>query len=82
MDDEGNVKKVNISCQHLQFCQRESDSTCIPYILHWYTVRLIQEWLHDNGIKTLNVAGPRVSGDPAIYDAVVKVLELVFKNRK
>jgi hypothetical protein len=47
-----------------------------------YTVRLIQEWLHDNGIKTLNVAGPRASGDPAIYGAVVKVLELVFKDRK
>ena len=47
-----------------------------------YTVRLIQEWLHDNGIKTLNVAGPRASGDPAIYGAVVKALELVFKDRK
>ena len=47
-----------------------------------YTVRLIQQWLHDSGINTLNVAGPRASGDPEIYDGVVKVLEMVFKERK
>jgi hypothetical protein len=47
-----------------------------------YKVRLIQEWLHDNGIKDLNVAGPRASDDPEIYDAVVKVLEKVLKKKK
>ena len=29
-EKDGN--KVNIACQHLQFCQAISDSTCTPYI--------------------------------------------------
>ena len=47
-----------------------------------YTARLIQEWLHDSGIKTLNVAGHQASVDPEIYNAVVGVLEKVLKKRK
>ena len=34
------------------------------------------------GSRILNVAGPRASDDPEIYDAVVKVLEKVLKKRK
>jgi hypothetical protein len=35
----------------------------------------ISNWMRDNEIKTLNVAGPRASKDSDIYDAVFKLLE-------
>ena len=47
-----------------------------------YSANMIKMWLADSGIKILNVAGSRASGDPEIYDGVVKVLEKVFKDRK
>lgn len=30
-------------------------------------------WLDSNGVRVLNVAGPRASGDPAIYGAVKRL---------
>jgi len=33
------------------------------------------EWIDQNEIKTLNVAGPRASKDPKIYKRVTDVLE-------
>ncbi|MBW6461368.1 MAG: putative molybdenum carrier protein [Bacteroidales bacterium] len=38
-------------------------------------VKMIQEWVERNGIKTMNVAGPRESKDPTIYLAVMELLE-------
>jgi hypothetical protein len=35
----------------------------------------LREWIADKNISVLNVAGPRQSGDPAIYDVTTKVLE-------
>ncbi|MCB2181322.1 MAG: putative molybdenum carrier protein [Desulfobulbaceae bacterium] len=40
-----------------------------------YAARMLKTWISDNGIKILNVAGPRASGDPEIYDTVTRVLE-------
>lgn len=40
-----------------------------------YASRLLQSWIIDNGIKVLNVAGPRASMDPKIYEVTVKILE-------
>jgi hypothetical protein len=42
--------------------------------------RLI-DWLQQEGISTLNVAGPRESGEPGIYDEVVDFLEEVLSNQ-
>jgi len=39
-----------------------------------YARRLLKSWIIDNGLKTLNVAGPRASGDPEIYNTVTQVL--------
>ena len=36
----------------------------------------LQDWLRRNSIATLNVAGPRESKRPGIYDRVLKLLEL------
>jgi hypothetical protein len=38
----------------------------------------IVEWLMEYHIKILNVAGPRASKDPAIYDEAKKILEGVY----
>lgn len=35
-------------------------------------------WVDNNGIRVLNVAGPRKSKDPAIYGAVTEVLKTLF----
>ena len=36
-------------------------------------------WLKNNQIETLNVAGPRASKDPAIYEATRKLLKSLFE---
>lgn len=38
----------------------------------------VSQWLQDNRIKVLNVAGPRESGDHHIYQAVRKLVEAVL----
>jgi hypothetical protein len=38
--------------------------------------RRLREWIADNSISVLNVAGPRQSRDPAIYDVTMRVLEM------
>jgi len=44
-----------------------------------YASRLLKTWLIDTGIEVLNVAGPRASGDPKIYDAAIAVLTIALK---
>jgi len=39
---------------------------------------LIHDWINQNGIEILNVAGPRASEDRSIYGLVTVILELVF----
>ncbi len=39
-----------------------------------HAAALLQEWLAESGVRTLNVAGPRASEDPRIYQAVFHVL--------
>lgn len=34
----------------------------------------VGEWIKDNGIRTLNVAGPRASKDPDIYNEVYQLI--------
>jgi hypothetical protein len=38
----------------------------------------IKSWLAENEIEVLNVAGPRASKDPAIYQETVDIMETVF----
>jgi hypothetical protein len=43
---------------------------------------LIKDWVCENEIDTLNIAGPRASEDPQIYGLVTVVLELVLTLTK
>ena len=38
----------------------------------------VRKWMHENGIKVLNVAGSRATKDPQIYDLVYKVIKGIF----
>jgi hypothetical protein len=42
----------------------------------------IREFLERHRIRTLNVAGPRASNDPEIYEYVLEVLERAFAPRE
>ncbi len=45
-----------------------------------YAVRLVKSWIVDNGIRIMNVAGPRASGDPKIYSVTVRLLESALSH--
>jgi hypothetical protein len=36
---------------------------------------MIREWVVQNEVNVMNVAGPRASKDPEIYQAVMELLE-------
>ena len=39
---------------------------------------IINKWIQRHGIRVLNIAGPRSSKDPKIYEATMKLLERAF----
>jgi len=41
--------------------------------------KITYAWIHRNNISVLNVAGPRGSKNPKIYDTVTKVLESLLR---
>lgn len=47
-----------------------------------YAHRMLGSWIIDNGIRVLNVAGPRASKDTEIYDTTVRLLTAVLKRKK
>jgi hypothetical protein len=42
--------------------------------------RLICDWIIQNGISVLNIAGPRASQNPGIYDRSRELLERVWAD--
>lgn len=45
-----------------------------------YGLKRAADWIEANKIEVLNIAGPRASEDPLIYDAVRKFLSELFSN--
>ena len=41
---------------------------------------IVNKWLLNHKIKTLNVAGPRAGKDPKIYEATLELLEAIFNK--
>ena len=41
-------------------------------------IEKICQWLKDSGIKTLNIAGPRASNEPDIYDSARQLIEALL----
>lgn len=44
--------------------------------------RQVSGWIEQSGISTLNVAGPRASSDPRIYDLTRQLIQLLIENTK
>jgi hypothetical protein len=42
--------------------------------------RIVEEWGGQNGIRVLNVAGPRESKAPGIHDKAVEFLREIFRR--
>ncbi len=42
---------------------------------------ITRKWLAATNCKTLNVAGPRASEEPAIYGSVIEVFRMLFAHR-
>lgn len=62
------AKKHNKPCFHIDLNQMPEFKSAIE-IIHW---------INQHGIEVLNVAGPRASKDPKIYDTTFNILETVF----
>lgn len=45
-----------------------------------YAGRMIKMWISDNVVRVLNVAGPRASSDPRIYEATFQILQKVLRH--
>ncbi len=43
--------------------------------------RAVDEWLESNGVRILNVAGPRASSEPAIYALSLEFLRNLYTSR-
>ncbi|HUT26365.1 MAG TPA: putative molybdenum carrier protein [Sumerlaeia bacterium] len=41
-----------------------------------------REWIDENGVEVLNVAGPRASGRPGIYDRTRRLLERLLSGEE
>jgi len=55
-------------CLHIDLNKTES----------FQAAKQIKSWLAEHKIEVLNVAGPRASKDPSIYQATVDILKTVF----
>ena len=72
----GSALTKKLAQQHSKpWLHLDMDKMSVPY-----ASRLLKTWVTDNGIKVLNVAGPRGSGDPKIYAVAFQVLESALKN--
>ncbi len=56
--------KHNRPCLHIDFESVPSKKAILA----------VEKWFHSRIIKTLNIAGPRASGEPHIYDAVFNLI--------
>jgi hypothetical protein len=54
------------------------DRPCLHLDMEHYTVEqaaaVVDKWLRQHAVTVLNVAGPRASGEPRIYETVKKIL--------
>jgi len=62
------AKKHRRPCLHIDFNKANA----------FKAAQDINRWIQESGIKILNVAGPRASEDPKIYDAAYKALKTAY----
>ncbi len=57
----------NKPCLHIDFKLYSTDEA----------VKTVSNWLREHATRVLNVAGPRASGDPLIYDRVFRLVSAI-----
>jgi hypothetical protein len=69
-----------------QFLAEEHKKPCLHIDLNLLSmqeaVQIIDKWIQSHKLKVLNVAGPRASKDPKIYEATMHLLETTFLANK
>jgi len=64
------ARRIGRPVLHVDLSRRRPDEAAVE----------VGEWLAATAPETLNVAGPRASGDPAIGDAVATLLRAVLRR--
>jgi predicted Rossmann-fold nucleotide-binding protein len=62
------AKNHHKPCLHMDLNEIDEDKA----------TEMIKQWLQTRNVRILNVAGPRESEDPLIYDCVKKILRTLF----
>ncbi len=70
----GSALTKRLARKHLKPCLHIDIETLSEY----KAVEIIKSWLEVRNIETLNVAGPRASESPVIYDAVLNIMKSVL----
>jgi hypothetical protein len=66
------AEKHGKPCIHIDLSKVDMRKACL----------IVNIWMHRYKIKVLNVAGPRASKDPIIYQATIDLLEVIFMKEK
>jgi hypothetical protein len=73
---EGSALSVKLAKKHRKPCLHiDVGEICKANATEFKAVEIIGSWIELRGISTLNVAGPRASKDPRIYEAVTRILK-------
>ena len=69
----GSLLTQKVANRHKKLCKHTDLNKCNAF----QAARDISIWIDENHIEVLNVAGPRASKDPKIYDAVHRIMATV-----
>ncbi len=64
----------------VELVQRKKKPYLIVDIAGEVDVKVIRAWAEANGVRVLNVAGPREGSSPGIYDRAAEVLRRLFQG--
>ncbi|MBN2173714.1 MAG: putative molybdenum carrier protein [Bacteroidales bacterium] len=66
----------------LQLCKKLRRPFTVIKVTDELPLQVFSHWLKDHGITILNIAGPRESSEPGIYDKTYRLLENLFSHFK
>ena len=64
----------------LGLCKKLNKPFLIIKVSEPYNTSVLNDWIGKNEIQTLNIAGPRESGEPGIYDNTIRLLQQAFAD--
>jgi hypothetical protein len=64
----------------LQCAKERGKPSCVASVDELTAGDEVAEWLRSHGVETLNVAGPRESEEPGVYQLAIVFLRRLFSN--